>query len=261
VRVLPSPCYVISDAHLGFAGSDRERSLLEFLRGLRGRAGSLLINGDLFEFWYEWRSVMPRGGFRVLAALADLRESGMPVVLVAGNHDCWGGAILREDVGIEYVVGPWEGMLGGWRARVEHGDGLREVEDRRYRMLRRVLRHPWSVRAFRWLPADFASGIANRSSHASRTYTARDGGRGLEAVATATLAANEDLELVIFGHSHVPALRPVARGRVYANAGGWLEQPTFLVVTPEAVELRRWDGSPEGSYLDRVDHTAEKALP
>jgi len=88
--VLPAPAYVISDAHLGFAMQDVERSPVRFLRFLHGRAGSLVINGDLFEFWFEWRRVMPRGAFRVLAALADLRESGVPILMIAGNHDCWG---------------------------------------------------------------------------------------------------------------------------------------------------------------------------
>src|SRR5687767_10270174 len=87
-RVLKSPCYVISDAHLGVASLDIERSLVAFLRGLAGKAGSLLINGDLFDFWFEWKTVIPRNSFRALAALADLRESGVPILWIAGNHDC-----------------------------------------------------------------------------------------------------------------------------------------------------------------------------
>jgi UDP-2,3-diacylglucosamine hydrolase len=155
--VLPAAAYVISDSHLGFATRDIERSMLRFLRYLHGRAGSLVINGDLFEFWFEWKHVMPRRGFRVLAALADLVDAGVPVLMVAGNHDCWGGEILRTDVGIDFRTDPWEGVLGGWRARVEHGDGLREREDRGYRRLRRVLRNPLSIRLFRWLHPDLGS--------------------------------------------------------------------------------------------------------
>ena len=86
--MLPPPCHVISDAHLGVADAEAERSLLQFLRSLPGRAGSLLVNGDLFDFWFEWRNVMPRRGYRVLAALADLRDAGIPVLWIAGNHDC-----------------------------------------------------------------------------------------------------------------------------------------------------------------------------
>jgi len=133
--VLSPPTYVISDIHLGHASDATERLLLSFMRALPGRAASLLINGDLFEFWFEWKTVVPRAGVRVLAALMDLRDAGIPVTLIAGNHDCWGGDVLRE-AGVDFQFGPWTGSLGGWRARVEHGDGLRAKEDRGYRALR-----------------------------------------------------------------------------------------------------------------------------
>lgn len=257
-RVLPPPCYVIADAHLGVADAKAERALLDFLRSLAKRAGSLLINGDLFDFWFEWRTVMPRRGYRVLAALADLQEAGVPVTWIAGNHDCWGGEIIREDVGATFHVGPWEGSLGGWHARVEHGDGLRPVEDRPYRALRRVLRHPAAIRAYRALHPDWATKLALRSSHTSRSMRPGDGGRGLRAVAHQTLASDPTLELVVFGHSHVRALERVPGGGVFANPGAWLQEPTFLRVTPEAVELRRWDGSAEGERLDVLERRTEE---
>jgi UDP-2,3-diacylglucosamine hydrolase len=258
--VLRSPCYVISDIHLGVAPAEVERALIAFLRYLPGHAKSLLINGDLFDFWYEWKTVIPRSGFRVLAALADLREAGVDVLLVAGNHDCWGGDVLRNDVGIEYRFGPWTGDVGGWRARVEHGDGLRKKEDRRYRMLRALLRHPLAIRAFRWLPADFGSSLASGSSHASRTYRARDGGAGLRTLALEALAGDRDVELIIYGHSHVATLERSPTGGVYANAGSWLDAPTYLVATPERIELRKWEGSAEGDRLDSVDRRPQEAL-
>lgn len=260
MRVPGTPSYVISDLHLGFAQPEIEHAALTFLRQVQGKAASLIINGDLFEFWFEWRSVMPRRGFRVLAALADLREAGTSVLMIAGNHDCWGGAILRDDVGIDYQIGAWEGDVAGWRCRIDHGDGLRPREDRRYRFVRRLLRNRAAIKAFRWLHPDLATRLAMGSSHASRKYGAEDEGRGLARIAAETLAARPDLELLIFGHSHVAALeRMTARG-IYANAGAWLDSPTFLRVTPERIELRRWDGSAEGLYLHGLDRSAEKAL-
>ena len=258
--MLPSPCYVFSDTHLGFAPASVERDLRAFLAALRGRAGSVVVNGDLFEFWFEWRRVMPRAAFRVLAALADLRDAGIPVLMIAGNHDCWGGEILREDVGVEFTLGPWRGELAGWRTYIEHGDGLRDREDRRYRALRRVLRNRLAIRAFRWLHPDLATAIAGGGSHASRSYGARDGGAGLRRVAAQRLAAEPDLELVLYGHSHVPALERLRPGGVYANAGSWLDAPTFLRITPERIVLCRWDGSAEGVALDAVDRTPQEAL-
>jgi UDP-2,3-diacylglucosamine hydrolase len=259
--VLPAPCYIFSDTHLGVTPSHVERDLLAFLRHLPGRARSLVINGDLFEFWFEWRSVIPRPSFRVLAALADLVDSGIPVLWVAGNHDCWGGEVLRQDVGVDYHVGPWAGDLAGWKTLIEHGDGLRDVEDRRYRRLRSVLRHPAAIWAFRnLLHPDFGSRLAAGSSHASRTYQPRDGGRGLRAVAMSRLEANASVELLIFGHSHVAALERSPVGSVYANAGSWMTRPTFLRVDEQRVALMAWNGSAESECLDALDRRAKEAL-
>lgn len=249
------PVYVISDAHLGFASRDAERSLVAFLRHLAGGAGGLVINGDLFEFWFEWRRVMPRGQFRVLAALADLRESGVPVLMIAGNHDCWGGDILRQDVGITYQLEPFEGSLAGWQTRVDHGDGLRTVEDRRYRALRVVLRNRLSIALFRWLHPDWGSALASGSSSTSRNYQARDGGAGLRRAAEATLQAKPALELLVYAHSHVAALERLGTG-IYANAGAWMDGATFLRLTPERVELRRWTGAGDGDVVTTVERRA-----
>lgn len=260
--MLPSPCYVFSDTHLGVAPDDVERQLLAFLKQLHGRAGSLVINGDLFEFWFEWRSVIPRASFRVLAALADLVDAGTPILWIAGNHDCWGGDVLRRDVGVTYHVGEWTGELAGWKTRIEHGDGLRDVEDRKYRRLRSVLRHPASIWAFRHLlHPDFGSRLAAGSSHASRTYQARDGGRGLRAVAMAELAARPEIDLLIYAHSHVAALERAPGGGVYANAGSWMSRPTYLRVDERRVALMAWGGSAEGECLDALDRRPEEPLP
>jgi UDP-2,3-diacylglucosamine hydrolase len=256
--VLESPCFIISDTHLGVAPTNVERSLLAFLKALPGRARSLVINGDLLDFWFEWRAVVPRSGLRVLAALADAREAGVDVLWVAGNHDCWGGEVLRKDLGLDYRIGTWEGRIGGWMARVEHGDGLRPREDRGYRALRRLLRHPAAVRAFRWIHPDLASSLASGSSHASRNYRARDEGAGLRAIALAGLESRPELDLLLYGHSHVATIERAPTGSVYANAGSWLDAPTFLVVTPERIELREWGdaGSAEGLRLDALDRRA-----
>ncbi|MEO6525591.1 MAG: UDP-2,3-diacylglucosamine diphosphatase [Gemmatimonadaceae bacterium] len=256
--MLDAPCYIISDVHLGHASADTERMLISFLRALPERAGSLLINGDLFEFWFEWKSVVPRSSVRALAALMDLRDAKVPVHMLAGNHDCWGGDVLRE-AGVNFQFGPWSGELGGWNARVEHGDGLRKKEDRGYRALRHVLRNRLAIRAFGALHPDLASRLAMGSSSASRNYQPRDAGRGLRTVAETMLAADPSLELLVYGHSHVSALERMPTGNVYANAGSWLDTPTFLVVTPGRIALRTWTGSTEGPDLHALDRAAEEA--
>ena len=256
-----APVYIFSDTHLGAAAPDVERSVLAFLHHVREHAGALYINGDLFDFWFEWRTVIPRTGFRVVAVLADLRDAGIPVTLVGGNHDCWGGDVLREDAGIDYRLEAFEGDVLGWHTRIEHGDGLRPVRDRRYRALRSVIRHPFSVRAFRWLHPDWGTRLATLSSDASRTHRAHEEGAELESIAMQRLDRRPELDLIVFGHSHYPALKQSPAGSVYANAGSWLPQPTFLRLTRERIELFTWTGSAEGDRLHAIDRRAEKALP
>jgi UDP-2,3-diacylglucosamine hydrolase len=251
--VLKAPCYILSDAHLGVASPAIERSFVGFLRGLAGVAGSLVINGDLFDFWFEWKTVVPRKTFRALAALADLTDAGVQVLWIAGNHDCWGGDVLREDVGVSYVIGPWEGSIAGWRTRIEHGDGLREREDRGYRMIRPIMRNNLAIKAFRMLHPDWASRLAHGSSNASRTYRAKDEGRGLRSLAEKALLKSNDLDLLVYGHSHVPALERIRGAGVFANAGSWLDAPTFLRLTDEAIELLEWDGSTQGKCLNSIN--------
>ena len=258
--MLIPPCYIMSDAHLGFADADVERAVVSFLRHAARNAGSLVVNGDLFEFWFEWRTVIPRRGFRALAALADVVDAGVPVLLIAGNHDCWGGEVLRDDVGVDYRFGPIVTEIAGWRTHVEHGDGLRPLEDRRYRLLRRLLRNRLAIRGFRWVHPDLATPIATGSSHASRTYVARDEGRGLREAAERISAADHTLDLVVLGHSHVATLERLSGGTAYGNPGSWLDAPTFLRVTDEQVALRRWDGSAEGPDLHTLHRSAKESL-
>ncbi len=258
--MLAPPCYIMSDAHLGVASPALERDVVAFFRHLRGRAGSLLINGDLFDFWFEWRTVIPRGHVRTLGALAELRDAGLPVVMLGGNHDSWGGDVLTGEVGMEFHPGAWDGSLGGWEAHVEHGDGLRVREDRLYRRVKRVLRSPFAITAYRMLPADFANRLAHGTSHTSRAHRASDGGAGLRAVALDYLAQHGRTELVVYGHTHATSLVRAPTGGVYANPGAWMDDATFLVVRPDRIELRRWTGSAEGELLDTIDRRTEEAL-
>lgn len=243
----------MSDLHLGVASTAIERSFESYLSAITGNVNTLVINGDLFDFWFEWKTVIPRRGFRTLAALAALRESGTEILYIAGNHDCWGGDVLRNDVGVEYRVGPWEGSIGPWRVRVEHGDGLREIEDRRYRMVRPIMRSPAAIWLFRRLHPDWATRLATGSSNASRTYAARDGGAGLRAIGHARLASEPDLDVVVYGHSHVATLERVGNRQIFANAGSWLDAPTYVEITDHSIEMLRWNGSAERDSLYVID--------
>lgn len=246
--MLPTPCHVIGDAHLGIAAPEAERDLLAFLRQLPGRTRSLVIMGDLFDFWFAWRHAMPRTGFRVLAALADLRDRDVAVLWLAGNHDCWHGEALEAETGVRFSLEPWRGAIGAWEALLAHGDGLRQVEDAPYRRLRRLLRHPLAIRAFGMLHPDLASSLARRSSHTSRNRRAGDEGRGLRAVAGTVLAAPDAPHLVVHGHSHVPTLEQLGAGW-YGNAGAWYLDRQYLRVDDDRIARLAWDGTPEGRVL------------
>lgn len=258
--MLPTPCLVIGDAHLGVASPDAEQALLAFLRTVPTRARSLVIMGDLFDFWFAWDRAMPRCGFRVLAALADIREAGVEVVWIGGNHDCWGGGALMEETGVTYTLRPWRDHIGRWFTLLQHGDGLRAREDAPYRRLRTVLRHPLAIRAFGMLHPNLSSRIALASSDTSRHRRDGDEGRGLLAVASVELHAADGPQLVIHGHSHVPALQAVGHGW-YANAGAWYLDRQFLRIDDEHVTRSVWTGSGEGELLDVGHLVAKKASP
>jgi UDP-2,3-diacylglucosamine hydrolase len=253
---LPSPCYIVSDHHFGANSEGEERNFVGFLRQLQNRAGSLLINGDLFDFWFEWRSVIPRAGFRVLAALADLREAGVPVVWIGGNHDCWGADTVSREIGVNYQLGAWHGNMAGWRAEVEHGDGLRPVGDRGYRALRAVIRHPAAIAAMRVLHPDIGSWIATRSSSTSRVHRDADGGGELRELAMGRLAKPNSPELYVLGHNHVPALERAPGGSVYANAGPWGSAGSHLVVTEQSIALQTFDPSTGENQLHILNRSA-----
>ena len=239
------PTLIISDLHLGAVPESVSRQFIRFTQEWRGLADLMLVNGDLFDFWFEYRSVMPAQHFQVLRALAELRDSGVRLLLVGGNHDAWGGRFLEEEVGIELTDGPIEMVLGGRRAFIAHGDGL-GPGDHGYKILRRTIRS-WPARtALRWIHPDVVHWLVrhiSRTQDASGRESARSSGRAaiLESYAMELLERRHDLELVIFGHCHTPTLKSVADRRCYINTGDWVQHRTFTVVTEEAIEQKEYE--------------------
>jgi len=242
---MAKPYLIVSDIHLGAVPERTERAFRDFLRFAAEEASGLLINGDLFDFWFEYRTVIHGRHFRVLSALAEVVEAGVPVQFVGGNHDAWGGAFLRDEVGMTLVDGPIVVQLAGRRALVAHGDGVGRG-DWKYRALRRLIRHPLTVGAFRLLHPDWGSRIAQLASStdvklADHDPTAKSRASFIEAWAREQLANDPSLDLVLAGHCHQPQLSAVAPGRYYANTGDWIRHFTYLQL-PEVgePELLRW---------------------
>jgi UDP-2,3-diacylglucosamine hydrolase len=241
------PVYVVSDTHLGAVPRETERAFRGFLDHVATHAQSLLINGDLFDFWFEYRHVILREHFRVAAKLADVVDAGVKVWFVGGNHDAWGGSFLRDQVGIELLHGPVEMTLGGRRTAVAHGDGLGKG-DLKYRALKAVIRHPLSVGTFRFLHPDWGRKIASLASsteHKAGTgdTSSRDRAAFIRAWALEQLRADPSLDLVLAGHAHVASVDEPQPGRFYVNSGDWLGQSFGYVVLPPGggpPELRDW---------------------
>lgn len=249
------PDYIASDVHLGAVPKETERAFCAFLEHVGGHGRSLLIPGDLFDFWFEWGPVIVGRHFRVLAALAELVDAGVPVTMVGGNHDAWGGRFLREEVGVDFHAGPIERTVGGRRALIAHGDGVGSG-DLKYRALKAVLRSRPAIATFRVLHPELGQRLAQRvSSTELKADQQAEAGRAayIRSWALAQLGARPDLGLVVCGHAHVPDLVEADGGRYYLNAGDWIRHRSYGVVADgEAPALRVWGGEP-GATVDPGD--------
>jgi UDP-2,3-diacylglucosamine hydrolase len=248
------PVLVVSDIHLGAVPARTERDFRAFLDHAAREASALLINGDLFDFWFEYRSVIMREHYRVLAKLADVVEAGVRVSFMGGNHDGWAGSFLRDEVGVELLDGPAVMTLAGRRALVAHGDGVGEG-DYKYRALKAVIRHPVSIGAFRLLHPDWGRRIAGRASsteHKAGTGDRGSGGRAafIRRWAEERLRADPSLDLVLAGHAHRATVEEIEPGRFYVNSGDWLGENRHYVVLPPGgapPELRTWTGGTQAA--------------
>ncbi|MEE9208498.1 MAG: UDP-2,3-diacylglucosamine diphosphatase [Gemmatimonadota bacterium] len=245
---------VVSDAHLGAAPESSEKAFLSFLE-YASEARDLVINGDLFDFWFEYNTVILREQFKPLRILADLVESGTRVRLVAGNHDAWAESFLSDEIGLELIPGPVRTTIGGRRAFLAHGDGLIPSEHS-YRTVRRIIRSRPFRRLFRNVHPDHSAWavrwVSRTRQHAAHALAAEERGgpdgpppshrtTSLDDYATRLLAESPELQLVVLGHSHQPVLKEVEPGRHYLNAGDWITHCTYGVVGAEGVELKRWN--------------------
>jgi len=243
----PKPVYLASDVHFGAAPPEREAAFLSWLARTPALASRLVVNGDLFDFWFEYRTGIPAGYGRVLAALKDAVDAGVPVTLVGGNHDWWGGRYLREEVGAEFLQDPVVRVVAGLTTFLAHGDGLGRG-DLRYRAMRLVLRGRATRAAFGLLAPEVGGWVARRVSKTRDRWgepTRDDRARSaaLEAWARAKLEASPELDLVVLGHTHIPALVEVDPGRWYLNAGDWVTHASYAVLAEGATpELLTWEG-------------------
>jgi UDP-2,3-diacylglucosamine hydrolase len=231
------PVYLASDVHIGAVPDDTERAFIRWLEEVGSRGRSLVLNGDLFDYWFEYRSVVPMGYTRVLAALSELTDAGLPVHLLGGNHDWWGGRFLRDEIGLHFYQDPVELELAGHRTLLAHGDGL-GAGDYGYKVLKAVLRSGLFNWFYRWMHPDVGSRIARRASKTHGRGGPSDGeryrSRILRSWGVEQLQARPGTDIVVLGHSHIPALEEVEPGRFYLNCGDWVYHRTFAILTAGA---------------------------
>jgi UDP-2,3-diacylglucosamine hydrolase len=234
--------YFFSDAHLGIGSAeedrDRESRLISFLDFIGRDAKEIYIAGDLFDYWFEYKTVVPKKYFRLFAKLAELTSKNISIIFIAGNHDYWTKNYFHDELGIEIHKLPIEAEINGRRFYIHHGDGLLK-DDIGYKILKVVLRNRLSIFLFSLLHPDIGGWLARFSSRTSRQYTSN---RKYESSGMQKFAAQkikEGFDFVVMGHNHVPSRQKIDKG-VYVNLGDWISENTYAVFNGRNLELKKW---------------------
>ncbi len=240
---LPDRIVFFSDAHLGMPGDTEEHveRVAAFLRSLEGRVSHIYILGDLFDFWFEYASVVPNIAPSVVLELYNLVRSGVEITLFCGNHDYWLGPYLTDSIGLSVVEDGKVVEHQGRRLYMHHGDGL-YPDDHGYRILKKVLRSKISIFLFRLLHPDFARKLAMISSKSSRTLLAPPKKDEIFAELFRKIADERlhgGYDAVIYGHSHVKMLEKREKG-IMVLLGDWVRHNSYLVLEEGEFELHDW---------------------
>jgi UDP-2,3-diacylglucosamine hydrolase len=239
--------YFISDVHLGLGTKEEERAkedrLLSFLSSILPTAENLFIVGDLFDFWFEYRTVIPKGFHRTLAAIEQFTARGTAVHYLVGNHDCWMGDFFSQELKVSVYSKPYETSIGGKRIFLHHGDGL-AMNDLGYRLIKPVLRNRLNIWLYRWLHPDIGVRLARGSSRTSRDYTSnKEYGEEDGMIRYATEKIRKGIDIVIMGHRHQARYLQIDRG-AYINLGDWITQNTYAEMIDGVIRLKEWKGTP-----------------
>ncbi len=236
--------YFISDVHLGLGDKsqrrEREQRLLAFFERIRNDANCLYIVGDLFDYWFEYKTVLPREFFRTLTALDALRKSGLRIEYVMGNHDFGHQNFFEQELDIPIYREDIEREHQGLRFYIAHGDG-KVYNDQGYLILRAILRNRFNIKLYQWLHPDIGISLASNTSTKSRHYTdAKDFGKpdGLADFAEKKIEAGFDI--VVMGHRHEIKDRSYTFGSHtgrYINLGDWLSNNSFGRLSNGTFEL------------------------
>ncbi|WP_153798165.1 UDP-2,3-diacylglucosamine diphosphatase [Foetidibacter luteolus] len=242
--------YFLSDFHLGAPNYEsslvREKKVVAFLDSIKKDAAEIFIVGDIFDFWYEYKTVVPKGYTRLLGKLAELTDTGIPVHFFIGNHDMWMRGYFEKELNIPVYTEPKTFEWNNRTFYIGHGDGL-GPGDHGYKFLKKVFRNPACQWLFGLLHPRLGMGVANYFSRKSRAKTGSGDaiflGEDKEwlVIYSREILAKEHFDYFIFGHRHLPLDISLNKNSRYINLGDWITYFTYAVFDGNTVALKKWE--------------------
>lgn len=230
--------YFASDFHLGIpsleASIARERRLCQWLEMIRKDAALIYLVGDIFDTWFEYKNVVPKGHTRFLGKLAELRDSGILIEAFTGNHDLWMRGYFESELNIPVHHHPVRRTFNDKHFLIAHGDGL-GPGDHGYKLLKKVLRSPFAQWLYRRLHPDTGVGMAGRFSRLGPKHVDENANAFLGADKEwlvqycLSIQETESIDYFIFGHRHLALEYELPKGAKYVNLGDWLRYDSYAV--------------------------------
>lgn len=244
--------YFLSDSHLGCRSiphdRTRERRLVHFLDSIKQKASAVYLLGDIFDFWYEYKTVVPRGYTRLLGKLSELTDMGVEVHFFIGNHDMWCSDYLTKECGVVIHMEPMTVEIGDKLFMLAHGDGLGDP-DRKFRFLRSVFHNDLCRRMFSCLHPRWAMSFGLKWAAHSRLKHNCEGGdppylgedkEPLVLFAKEYLKTHADMNYFIFGHRHIELDLMLSRSSRVLILCDWITQFTYAVFDGEHLFLENY---------------------
>ena len=239
--------YFLSDFHLGVpdhaSSLVREKKIVAFLERAKADVATIFIVGDLFDFWFEYRKVVPKGYVRILGKLAELTDAGILVHFFVGNHDMWMSGYFEQELNIPVYHESRVFEFNGKKFFVGHGDGL-GPGDHGYKAIKKVFRNPLSKFLFGLIPPFFGISLAAYFSKSSRASTGESDEKFLgEENEWLILYCREKLkeqsyDYFVFGHRHLPIDFQLNEKSRYINLGDWIKYDSYAVFDGTALQLK-----------------------
>jgi UDP-2,3-diacylglucosamine hydrolase len=239
--------YFASDNHLGAptkeASFPREKKFVAWLDDIKDDAAAIFLLGDLFDFWMEFKTVVPKGFTRTLGKLAEISDSGIPIYYFVGNHDLWMNGYFEEELNIPVYHKPKEFTFNNKTFFIGHGDGL-GPGDKGYKRMKKVFTNPFFKWLFRWLHPDLGVRMAQYLSVKNKLISGDDDAKFLgeenEWLVQYCKRKLEDKhrDYFVFGHRHLPMNIDLKENSKYINLGDWIQYYTFGVFDGETMELK-----------------------